>query len=742
MGTGGAAVAMFFTALKTGNMALYLLTAGVILVGLIRIIDFQVYLNGGKIAKTRAHTRRREQIYAAGASMQALLLGTWGYVCLMQTRDDVAILMAMCVITANMVGVLGRNFALQKLVSVQTLLMGGLPVVALIARNDIYHIVIGALLLPFFFSVISIANNLRSNLLNATTRERDVTMLANQFDTALNNMPHGLCLFDGSGHLLVSNSLAEELFEIEQYQASNLNANSMIVELVSAKRISVTDGDKFLAAFDDGQFTKNGKLRILLDHQTTLEFSFRSRENHDKVVVFEDVTQRLVAEEKINQMARFDLLTGLANRANFQGQLHEAMRKQSELEEVGLMILDIDGFKQINDTLGQPVGDKLLRVVADQLRDMTSTSYSVSRLGSDEFVILMPKLRCREEASALAGMVVDRLAQSFMAAGHQIFIGVSVGISLATNPDDDGETLMRNADLALSKAKSDGPGSWRFYEPEMGAYLEERLRLETDLRQALASETLQVYYQPLVNLSEQKALGCEALVRWNHPQLGPISPGKFIPIAEEMGLIVELGEFVLNKACEDCAEWPNKTRVAVNLSAVQFRSGDLVNTVETALENSGLAPGRLELEITEGAMLHDVQETRAILYRLRDLGVHISLDDFGTGYSSLSYLHSLPLHKVKIDRSFIVELETNSRALIMLKNVAKLSEDLGLSIVVEGVETEEQLDIVRREVPNCEVQGFIFSPALPNNEITALLRAVNPASAHENVVKLPNLSAG
>ncbi|MEX2318888.1 MAG: EAL domain-containing protein, partial [Bauldia sp.] len=386
-----------------------------------------------------------------------------------------------------------------------------------------------------------------------------------------------------------------------------------------------------------------------------------------------------------------------------------------------ILFIDLDRFKQVNDTLGHPIGDLLLRAVADRLRRLVRSSDIVARFGGDEFVIVQTPISDSEEAAALARRIVASLSETYEVDGHQVVIGASVGIALsprdATGPDH----LLKIADMALYWAKADQRGTWRFFEAEMDVRAHARRSLELDLRQALTNNSFQVYYQPLFDLKTKKISTCEALLRWPHPLRGMISPAEFIPVAEEMGLIVDLGKWVLREACRTCSQWPPHVRVAVNLSVTQFRRGNVTQTIKQALAETGLDPNRLEIEITESVLFQDTRATRMILHQIRDLGVRISLDDFGTGYSSLSYLQSLPLNKVKIDRSFLEGLESGDRALVLLRGIARLSAELGLAVTVEGVETAEQLALIAAMESVTEAQGWLFAPALPAKEVQLLL---------------------
>jgi len=359
--------------------------------------------------------------------------------------------------------------------------------------------------------------------------------------------------------------------------------------------------------------------------------------------------------------------------------------------------------------------------VADRLRKIVRETDFVARFAGDEFVVLQSPVKRSEETESLARRIVEVLSEGYDLEGHAVVIGASVGIAMAPQDGTDADSLLKNADMALYRSKSEGRGAWRFFEREMDVKAQARRSLEADLRNALVNDCFEVYYQPLINLKTKRISTCEALLRWPHPERGMISPAEFIPIAEETGLIVELGDWVLRRACGECRKWPSEVRVAVNLSPIQFRRANVIQTVQKALDASGLPANRLELEITESVLIQDTDGTRAALRQLKELGVRISLDDFGTGYSSLSYLHSFPLDKVKIDRSFLQGIGASERSQTLLYGVARLSAQLGLAVAVEGVETEEELAIIGRGPGVDEVQGFLFGPAIPSRAIRKLL---------------------
>jgi len=439
-------------------------------------------------------------------------------------------------------------------------------------------------------------------------------------------------------------------------------------------------------------------------------------------VLLEDINERRNAEARISHLARYDELTGLPNRVNFRDEIEHLLTMPREEGHLSaLLFIDLDQFKQVNDTLGHPCGDQLLCAVAARLRDMLRPEDFVARFGGDEFVVFQQNIRSAEDAAMLARRVVDHLSERYKIDDHLVEIGASIGIAM-TSFGVSADTLLKNADMALYRAKADGRGTFCFFRDELAQAVESRRILELDLRKALANEEFELYFQPLVNLKSGKITTCEALLRWNHPARGTVSPVDIIPIAEDMGLIVDLGRWILRKACLECMKWPDGVSVAVNFSPQQFHQRDLLSEVRYALEVSALPAHRLEIEITESSLLRNTQLTHDVLSQLRAIGVRISLDDFGTGYSSLSYLHNFPLQKVKIDRSFLEGIDT-ARPLTLLRGVARLSADLGMSVVVEGIETNEQLELISADGTVTEAQGYLFSRPVPAIRVRQLLNA-------------------
>jgi diguanylate cyclase (GGDEF)-like protein/PAS domain S-box-containing protein len=439
------------------------------------------------------------------------------------------------------------------------------------------------------------------------------------------------------------------------------------------------------------------------------------------LVAIVDVTERKQAEARIAHMAQHDALTGLPNRVLFHQRLDAAL---AQLDHRGGLLavhcLDLDHFKSVNDTLGHPIGDDLLRVVAQRLKDNLRDCDLVARLGGDEFAVIQRDITHPREANDLAARLIAALSANYDIQHHEVVIGASIGIALAPSDGKAADILLRNADMALYRAKADGRGTSHFFEAEMDRRIQARRVLELDLRKAFANNEFDLHYQPLVNLHTDRISGFEALLRWHHPERGMVLPGEFIAVAEEIGLIGPLGEWVLRRACTEAARWPGEIKIAVNLSPAQFRTRGVVQAVLSALAYSGLPPHRLELEITESVLLGETEANLAILHQLREIGARISMDDFGTGYSSLSYLRSFPFDKIKIDRSFVRDLEKRPDCMAIIRAVAGLGASLGISTTAEGVETREQLERLRAE--GCtEAQGFLFSAPRPAADVTALL---------------------
>ena len=562
---------------------------------------------------------------------------------------------------------------------------------------------------------------------NKALQLRDEELYAQnvRFKTALDNMGKGLCMFDAQKRLVVCNDLYADMYRLPPELLQIGTPHKAII----AHRVmsGILKGEKTDGAVDQ-KLSVLGELSADASSTRIDEFADgrlicvtrQPMPGGGWVATHEDVTERHRTEARIQHMARHDALTDLPNRILFEERINGALQRTCKGEHAAVLSLDLDRFKQVNDTLGHPVGDALLKIVAERLRHATRENDTVARLGGDEFAVVQLGAAQPEGATNLAQRLIDAISVPYEIGGHQIVIGTSVGIAIAPTDGDAVEVLLKCADVALYRAKMDGRGRYRFFEPSMDAAMQARRVLELDLRAALVNGEFEMHYQPIVNVATHQVTGFEALLRWRHPQRGLVSPGDFIPLAEEIGLIVPIGEWVMRQACGDAASWPNNITVAVNLSPVQFKSARLAESIVLALASSGLPPHRLELEITEGVLLVEHETTLAVLHQLRTLGIRIAMDDFGTGYSSLSYLRSFPFDKIKIDRSFIQNMAQDESSSAIVRAVIGLSGRLGIVTTAEGVETVEQLDGVRAE--GCtEVQGFYFSAARPASEVLALI---------------------
>src|SRR5882757_519687 len=574
-----------------------------------------------------------------------------------------------------------------------------------------------------FLTAVAAFAILGISLVAAMLDRRSSTELHQQkvlLDSAIGNMSQGLCMFDAEGRILLFN---ERYSEMMDRTGMPLQGRMLIDVLQDQKSNGKWDGDPdeffnmVVAAAKGGEtltrvVTRNGRSIRVVD---------QPNKGGGWVATFEDITEWQEAQEQISHMARHDALTNLPNRTLFREQLEKALRLVKRSDQLAVFCLDLDHFKEINDSLGHPVGDALLKEVARRLGECVTEHDTVARLGGDEFAIVQFCSECDPSAvSLLASHIVEKIAAPFDIGGHQLVVGVSIGISLAPEDGKNPDELLKKADLALYRAKADGRGTYRFFETGMDARAQARRVLELDLRAALNRDEFEVYYQPIRDVASDSVVAFEALVRWNHSLRGMIAPVNFIPLAEETGLIIPLGDWVLRQACLDAAGWSEDITVAVNLSPVQFKNPSLVQSVKAALLASGLPPQRLELEITESVLLQNSETTLAVLHELRGFGVRISLDDFGTGYSSLSYLRSFPFDKIKIDRSFVTDLATRADSMAIVRAVTGLGKSLGIVTTAEGVETEAQFDLLRRE--GCtQAQGYLFSKPRPAAEVQAML---------------------
>ncbi|UWU77343.1 EAL domain-containing protein [Bradyrhizobium huanghuaihaiense] len=542
-----------------------------------------------------------------------------------------------------------------------------------------------------------------------------------RLDTAMNTMTQGLLMFDQDERLIVCNRRYIEMYGLS---ADIVKPGAHFRDVIQHRHDTGSfDGD--VDAYCDGILGS-----VEQTHSTIVETG-RGRLIEIKnqpgaaggwLATHDDVTERIRADERIAHMAHYDALTDLPNRVLMRSHLERRVAELAEGRPFAILYIDVDEFKGVNDSLGHEVGDELLRQVASRLRACVSGNDLVARLGGDEFAIVKAGTNDQAELTRLADTILSALRAPVSCKGQEVLTDASIGVAIAPEHGDNLDDLLKRADLAMYAAKSEGRGTFRIFVPEYDAKARQRRQLELDLRQALARGEFEVHYQPLVDLAANVVTGCEALLRWRHPGRGMVSPADFIPVAEDTGLIGEIGEWVLKQACNEAASWPGNIHIAVNVSPVQFRSRSLALKVAAALADSGLAPGRLELEITETVLIRDDEEALTILQQLRELGVRIALDDFGTGYSSLSYLHRFPFDKIKIDRSFISDIGEPEDSSPIVQAVVHMAAARHMATTAEGVETEAQREVLR-QLGCSQMQGWLFSPAVPAAKLKQLLSA-------------------
>ncbi|OKO70032.1 EAL domain-containing protein [Bradyrhizobium sp. NAS96.2] len=556
-----------------------------------------------------------------------------------------------------------------------------------------------------------------------------------RLDTAINHMGEGLCMFDAEKRLVVCNDRYAKMYrlppellvpgtphrEIITHRIANgilKGETSNVAATQVLATLNALPADEISSRVDE---LADGRL-ICVTRQPMPGGGW--------VATHRDVTEQRRSEAKITHMAQHDALTDLPNRVLLKEWMEQALSgARCGGPSLAVLMLDLDRFKDVNDTLGHPAGDALLKSVAARLRRCVSDTTLVARLGGDEFAVIDHVSDPVTEAGLLAEKIRKALSEPIDLGHHRVTTTTSIGIALAPRDGTDSDEVLRSADLALYSAKSGGRGSFRFFEPELDRLLQARRTLERDMRSALANGEFELHYQPFIHVASGETCGFEALLRWHHPQRGMISPAQFIPLAEETGLIVPLGEWVMRTACAEAAKWPDDLKIAINLSPVQFRSPELVPVIVHALASAGVSPQRLELEVTETAIIQDSEAVFAALSQLHDLGVRIALDDFGTGYSSLSFLQKFPFDKVKIDRSFVSELSgASDESRRIARAIVRFAVSLGKTTTAEGVETREQLEILRADA--CvEVQGFHFSPPVQSEKVAQMIGERVPAAA-------------
>ncbi len=557
----------------------------------------------------------------------------------------------------------------------------------------------------------------------AEDRARSESSLRQQyarFELAMTNMAQGLCMIDAAGRLIVCNAQLAILLGLEKAVQPGESCARLLSSVRASRLIAPSDGCRIVASWRRMVAVRSPAQSTLpLSDGRMLLLSLQPTEEGGCLVTCDDVTEQRRAQANIDFLAHYDQLTGLPNRALFTERLGEALRLVELGTPCGVLCLDLVRFKEINDTFGHGVGDLLLREMADRLRRAIRSTDTVARIGGDEFAVILTAPESRDALAHRATSLIEDMGRPCALEGRVLSVAISAGVALAPDDASDAAALLKNADIALHSAKADGSKQARLFRPDMNTILLARRQMESDLMHALSRHEFEVHFQPLIRLDSRSVVGFEALLRWRHPTRGLVAPSEFIPLAEETGLIVPIGVWVLRAACAEAATWPGRQRVAVNLSPIQVRDRRLVYDVAAALADTGLPAARLELEITETVLMHDAAETLETLAQLHKLGVAIALDDFGTGFSSLSYLRSFPFDKVKIDRCFVQDLGTGRGVRAIVHAIIGLCHELGITTLAEGVEHEEQIAILEAE--RCrDVQGFFFSCPVPADEIPAL----------------------
>lgn len=661
-----------------------------------------------------------ENHYVYSSSLFVLVLGSWFFAGVARSDDPFVDLMSISLTLCYLIGIIGRNFGSDKVVGAQVGIAGMFLIAGFLMFGDVYSAILGVYLFPFFMAMRLMAKRLRNVLFEAEINALENRVTANRFDVALDNITHGVAMLESSGKIVVANDQFIRLAGFGEGDVEVIGENVSVLakfcQADSPRNSLATQIKKCLAAKHSVKFDfeiGSGKI-IEADYFTMPEGG---------IVLLSDISDRVASEKAIRELASYDPLTNLPNRRFFMSEIDRLLCKDGLLQPCAMFFIDLDKFKEINDTLGHAIGDKLLKTTASRLQLLLPEGGIICRFGGDEFVIIIPGMENKDVCAKFAESVLKEVKVPVSIESHELSIGASIGIALAPQDGSEADQLLQYTDAALYDAKAHGRTTYTFYSEELGETIRFRRELEVDLRQAILNNGLDVHYQPLVNLQKGRITTCEALVRWKHPVHGNISPSTFVQIAEESGLIVLLGEYVIHQAAKECASWPDDVRVAVNVSSVQFQKGDIDALVSSVLKQTGLLPHRLELEVTETTVLEDIEETTKILNRLSEIGVRISLDDFGTGFSSLAYLHSLPLDKVKIDRSFIQNNISDARSLTLLQGIVDLTKRLGLSVVLEGIETEEQMRILEDSIEVHEVQGFLFARPMPAKDVKTLLNA-------------------
>ncbi|MGU3575889.1 putative bifunctional diguanylate cyclase/phosphodiesterase [Brucellaceae bacterium C25G] len=674
-----------------------------------RLLDMSRFDRAKTSSMTHSQLNHWEGRYLVGASLVCLLLGLVCFYSTYVAKDSFAELTSLAILMGSVASIVGRNYPSAAAVMLMSISAITPVLLGFFLGGSRFQMIAGLLLVPYFLTNIQMANGLRRFLFEAFMGKHSLSVIAGRFDAALNNMPQGLIMFEADKTISVINDRAIEMLRIAD--GTRIQGRSIETVLRYCSREGVFPHNDFRnvsARIDDILAGLRKRDIFQFSNNRYVECIGNLREDGGPVLILDDVTQRVEAEAQIQHMARYDSLTGLPNRSYFDTMVRGLKAQNSKATLSGLIVIDINHFKHVNDTLGHYAGDQLLRLFAVRLGELDTKRFVSSRFGGDEFVVYVANLNEHAEIENIIDLIVENVTGSYNLDAAQVLVNVNMGIAISEDGRCDVSDMHIRADLALYEAKLNENKKWAIFEEAMDVKYRGRQRMKVQLREAVQNGTLSVVYQPIVSAHSLRVVACEALSRWDHPELGSVSPAEYIPLAEEMGIITDITRFMLNQACLDCAKWGGEVGVSVNLSAIDLANSNIAQIISDALSNAKLPPHLLEVEVTESAIINDGYNTSLVLQTLKNEGINIALDDFGTGYSSLSYLNSLPLTKVKVDRSFVRNIVEDRRSLMLLRGVTHLSHELGLGVTVEGVETEEQLALVRIAAGADLIQGYLM----------------------------------
>ncbi len=722
-GTPGAFVAGIFGGLvapllgwmSTGDGIYLFFTAFISCLGLYRICVLIAHART-PLVQRRRDAKKWERVYALGGVGFMSAVGCAVALIFFEHKNGLLSSYSIVTMMSGIGGLAGRNAGRPLIVLGQVVGLAAPLAFAALLQGDLRYWGLAVILVLLIVAVNSTSKFLNGNLESALRNGHDASLQRQRFALALNSMAHGLCMGDANASVTVVNRRVIELFGVVVV-TTPIKLEALANAIGESAHMSTDEIVTFRDRWNANVALAQASVFSQQIGERIFDFRCEPADAGAFVTVIEDVTEQRKAAREIEHIAHFDMLTSLPNRFQFQNRLEGDL---AQIDEQGgtltLLNIDLDRFKEVNDTLGHSIGDQLLLSVATRLRQCVDAADMVARFGGDEFCILLRSVRDRADAERLAVGVIEAIQQPYVVEGHTISIGASIGLAVSPVDASTAGDLLKCADLAMYRSKLTGRGKAVWFTQSMQEELLKKRRIEAELRHALEAGELVIFYQPIVDARSGEVTCCEALLRWRHPERGLISPTEFIPIAEETGLIVKLGAWVLRQACADALAWPSHIRVAVNLSPRQFQQKDLADMIEATLEHCGLDPDRLELEITESTLMADTDDIEEKIAKIASLGLRLSLDDFGTGYSSLGYLNRLPVKKVKIDHSFANQMVHSAKMRAIIGAVALLARELEIDMVVEGVETHTQLAFLATKNIYL-IQGYLFSRPKPLEEI-------------------------